>query len=95
VTHLFALFLLLGLGVGVMIPAINAIIRRVTHDEHLGRAYGAATSLTFIGYILGPLAGGYLAARMGNRAPFILMGVAYALGALVVKWRVRDEARTS
>jgi len=91
VAHLFALRVLFGLGVGVMIPAVNAIIRGVTHDKNIGRAYGAATSLTFIGYIVGPLAGGYLAASLGNRAPFVLMGLAYVVAAFLVRSRVRPD----
>ena len=96
VVHLFVLRVLLGVGVGVMIPAINAIIRNVTHDKNLGRAYGAATSLTFIGFILGPLAGGYLSgylgAGLGLRAPFVLMGLAFVAAALLVKWRVQADS---
>jgi len=91
VTHLFVLRVLFGLGVGVMIPAINAIIRNVTHDKNLGRAYGATTSLTFIGFILGPLAGGYLSASLGLRAPFALMGAAFLSAAALVTWRVQAD----
>ena len=75
----------------MMIPAINAIIRRVTHDRNLGKAYGATSSLTFVGYVVGPLAGGYLSATLGLRAPFVLMGLAFVVAAVLAKWRVRPD----
>ena len=88
VAHLFALRILFGLAMGMMIPAINAIIRRGTHDKNLGKAYGVATSLTFAGYVVGPVAGGYLSATLGLRSPFVLMGLAFVVAAVLARWRV-------
>jgi len=91
VAQLFALRILFGLGAAGMMPAANAIIRRITHDRNMGKAYGVTAGLGAIGWVLGPLAGGYLAAHFGLRAPFVLMGLALVLAAGLVAWRVEGR----
>jgi len=91
IAHLFVIRILFGFTSAGMMPAANAIIRRTTHDRNMGRAYGVTASLGAIGWVLGPLAGGTLAAALGLRAPFILMGAVLVLTAAVVAWRVDAE----
>jgi len=81
--HLFALRILFGLAAGGMIPAANAIIRKMSHDRHLGKAFGLRSSLSSIGWALGPVTGGYMAAAYGLRAPFAVCGAALVLAALL------------
>lgn len=82
--HLFVLRACFGLTVAGMAPAANALIRRTIHDRHIGKAYGVATSISSIGWFFGPLTGGYLAARLGLRAPFIVTGIAQILVSVIV-----------
>ncbi|MFP4056433.1 MAG: MFS transporter [Candidatus Brocadiia bacterium] len=89
VAHLFGLRLLFGVGVGGMRPLANAIIRGVTHDSNIGKAYGVTSSASAIGMFAGPLMGGYLSASVSLRAPFVVMAVSLALGAALVAWRVK------
>ena len=92
VGELFALRALLGLATGGMIPAANAIIRSVTRDEDVGKAYGVTASLRAVGWGLGMLAGGWLATGGRYRLPFVLMGGCLAVTAAFVAWRIRPRA---
>lgn len=91
VAHLFVLQILMGLGAGGMMPAINSIIRNIIEEKHLGKAYGVTSSVSSLGMAIGPLAGGYLGASLGLRFPFILTGTVLALAAALVGWRVRGD----
>ncbi|OIO95158.1 MAG: MFS transporter [Armatimonadetes bacterium CG_4_10_14_3_um_filter_66_18] len=91
VTHLVILRLLFGIGASGVMPAANAIIRNGSEDRNIGKAYGLSTAATSLGWAAGPLAGGSLAASMGLRAPFALMGASLVLAAVVVAVLVRKE----
>jgi len=91
VSHLLVLRILFGVGAGAMMPAANAIIRNVTRDRNIGKAFGVMSSLTAAGWSLGPLAGGYVAASMGLRAPFVMMATVFVLSALLVVWRIKPD----
>jgi MFS family permease len=47
---------------------------------------------TSLGWALGPLAGAHLAASLGLRAPFVLMGVIQGVAVLLVKGFIRPDA---
>jgi DHA1 family multidrug resistance protein-like MFS transporter len=57
-----------------ILPAANALIRRVTPRSNLGKAYGISSSVCALGFGIGPVTGGYLAAQVGYRKPFLLSG---------------------
>lgn len=92
VAHLYLLRFAFGLGAAGMAPAANAIIRDVTHDKNIGKAYGVTSSTSAIGWALGPLTGGCIAGSMGIRAPFVAMAVGMGLVAIVVACLVRNDA---
>lgn len=81
---------LFGFSVAGMIPAANALIRRTTHDSNIGKAYGMATSLSMTGLALGPFLGGWVAAAMGLRVPFIVMAVGQLAVAVIVVLYVHE-----
>lgn len=94
--QLGGLRLLLGLGAAGMMPAANAIIRDITHEKNLGKAYGVTSCLSCLGMALGPLAGAYLAgSRMGLRSPFVMTGLVLAVAATLVLWKIRGGAQTA
>jgi len=67
------------------IPAINALIRNLIPREACGRAYGMLQSISCLGWGVGPIVGGAMAAHLGLRLPFIVVGVIFiALTALVL-----------
>ena len=91
VGHLVALRALLGLGAAGMMPAANAIIRDITAERNLGRAFGVTSSLACAGMALGPLAGAYLGRHYTLRTPFVLTGVVLGFAAGLVLWRVQRD----
>ena len=91
VAHLFVLRLFFGLGAAGVTPAANAIIRNITHDRNIGKAYGVTSSLGAIGWMLGPFAGGYVAASFNLRTPFYLMSAALVVAAVLVACSVKAD----
>lgn len=75
----------LGLFLGGVTPAANALIAAYVPPEDVGAAYGLTTSSTFVGNLLGPLVGGTLAAALGERAVFPATG---ALQLVAAAWLV-------
>jgi len=84
-TLLFLRFLL-GICMGGMTPAVNALIRRYTPDGMESRAYSFNTSYMALGSMIGPVLGGLLSAWMGLEAVFFLGGLMLAGNAWWV-WR--------
>ena len=84
VSDLFVFRALFGLSVAGVMPAANAIIRRVTHDSNVGKAYGLTTAIGSIGWAAGPLVGAQIAAAYGLRAPFVLTGGVLVIAAVIV-----------
>jgi DHA1 family multidrug resistance protein-like MFS transporter len=81
--------LLLGLGSGMIGPAIRRII--ITRaPQHVGTNLGRQTAFDVAGFVLGPVLGAGLAQVFGLRAPFIVLTVAYAL-AIIPVGRIRDS----
>ncbi|HSR12591.1 MAG TPA: MFS transporter, partial [Thermodesulfobacteriota bacterium] len=75
VTNVFQLFALrAGLGVFLsgFMPIINTIIRRATPEKDRGGIYGIFQSGLLLGNVVGPLAGGALAASLGLRSIFLI-----------------------
>jgi DHA1 family multidrug resistance protein-like MFS transporter len=64
-----------GLGVGGVLPTMNALVGRIVPHDSYGKAYGMTSSMTCLGMAVGPLTGGILASLMGYRWPFILGGI--------------------
>ena len=90
--HLFALRILFGLSAGGMLPAANAIIRKMSDDRHLGKAFGLQSSLSSFGWALGPVAGGYVAAAYGLSAPFVICGAGLLLATILSASLLREDA---
>jgi DHA1 family multidrug resistance protein-like MFS transporter len=61
-----------GLFIGGILPAANALIGRMVARSERGLIYGMSASATFLGNSLGPLTGGAVAASFGLRWVFIV-----------------------
>ncbi len=61
-----------GLFIGGILPAANALIGRMVARSERGLIYGMSASATFLGNSLGPLVGGLIAASLGLRWVFIM-----------------------
>jgi MFS transporter, DHA1 family, multidrug resistance protein len=82
----------LGLFVGGILPAANALIGRLTTVTSRGFVYGMVSSAYFVGNTLGPLTGGTVAATVGIRFVFVVTAVLLAIN-LVWVWFTVPEAR--
>lgn len=91
ILQLFFLRAMFGLGIGGMIPAANAMIKKSTHHSHIGKAYGAATSVSILGFAIGPYLGGYIGSEFGLRVPFFLTAAGQLVVALLVMTLVRSS----
>ena len=98
VGQLFALRILFGLAAAGLIPAANAIIHRVVPRHSIGKAFGATASLGALGFTLGPLVGGYMAAytlqhypALSYRPPFIFCGLVLSMVAGLVYWGIKPS----
>ncbi len=94
VVQLYIMRACLGFAVGGIIPAANVAIRRVTASRNIGKAYGAAASISSLGWALGPFMGGWVGAHYGLRTPFILAAVAQVGVTILAAIFVRDSVRS-
>ena len=91
--QLILIRILFGFGMAGIFPTASALIRRVTPEHSMGKAFGIVSSLTSLGWSLGPLVGAYFAAFMGSYRPtFTLSGELLLLVSLFIAWRVRRPA---
>jgi DHA1 family multidrug resistance protein-like MFS transporter len=75
IPELFGLRVVFGLAAGGTSPAMNAIIADAVPVGGFGRAYGLTAAAGGLGWGLGPLVGGAIAAQFGLRMPFLATGV--------------------
>jgi MFS transporter, DHA1 family, multidrug resistance protein len=85
----------LGLFVGGILPAANALISRLTTSASRGFVFGMVSSAYFIGNTLGPLTGGVVAATVGIRWVFAVTAVLLLINLLWVYWTVPEVDRTA
>ena len=72
----------LGIFVGGAIPTINSIVQRSSAAENRGGIYGIFQSGLVLGNVVGPLAGGVLAAVFGLRSTFLITTVIFFISTL-------------
>lgn len=65
----------LGLFIGAVLPATNALIAKITPQAERGSVYGMTASAYFIGNSMGPLTGGAVAAAFGINWVFLVTAV--------------------
>lgn len=83
-SFLLVVRILFGLSVAGMLPSANAMIYKVIDKKAIGTAYGAAMSLSMIGFALGPFFGGALARAADLRAPFLVTALFQAMMAFFI-----------
>lgn len=86
--QLLVLRFLLGITIGGIIPVRTAYIRQVAPVTIQGEVLGYTTSLRFLGNILGPALGGFLAGSFGFTSVFVtttllLLASGFSLGLLL------------
>jgi DHA1 family multidrug resistance protein-like MFS transporter len=77
-THDYWIFIALRFGLGMflggILPAANALAGRLFPRERRGHIFGLISSATFVGMFVGPLLGGSIAAHFGFAALFLTVG---------------------
>jgi MFS transporter, DHA1 family, multidrug resistance protein len=82
----------MGLAVSATVPIINSLVRHLTKESERGGIYGIFQSGYLIGNMIGPLAGGGLAALMGMRVIFLATAGFLCFGALMERrMKTRDR----
>ena len=76
---ILALTALLGCGVAVANPAEFALVPAVADETRLKAANGRIESARYLGYTLGPLLGGALAASGGTRVALLIDAASFAV----------------
>ena len=72
---MIALRFIYGIFTAAVQPSINATLAAVVHPSFRGRAYGINQSAMFVGSVLGPTLGGYVADYIAPRAVFVFTGL--------------------
>ncbi|GAK13746.1 LOW QUALITY PROTEIN: multidrug-efflux transporter [Geomicrobium sp. JCM 19039] len=83
--HLIALRFLFGIAVGGLIPCTTAYIRQVCPLSMQGEVLGYNQSFRFLGNVIGPVSGGFIAGTLGIPAVFIITGALFFVAALCLK----------
>jgi DHA1 family multidrug resistance protein-like MFS transporter len=83
----------LGLFVGGVLPAANALIGKLTDPAQRGTTYGLISSAYFVGNTLGPITGGVVAATAGLHWVFAMTGM-MLIANLVWVWLAVPDDRT-
>jgi MFS transporter, DHA1 family, multidrug resistance protein len=79
-----------GLFIGGILPAANALIGRMVARSQRGLVYGMSASATFLGNSLGPVTGGAIAASFGLRWVFFVTAGLLLANLVWVYFNVRE-----
>ncbi|MGJ9381859.1 MFS transporter [Salipaludibacillus sp. CF4.18] len=85
---------LLGICIGGLLPAINSLLRHFSPEGMESRTYGFSNSFMYLGTMVGPVAGGWIASIAGIRSLFIISSVLLFLNVLIVKYKVIPHMKT-
>jgi len=93
VNQLIVLRLMQGLFTGTVTAALTFIASN-TPSQHMTEALGTISSSTFIGYSIGPMLGGNVAALLGYRVSFLIGASMMLVGALAVLFLIKEDKST-
>jgi len=79
---------LLGLCLGGLLPPINSLLRHLAPEGMESRTYGFSNSFMYLGTMIGPIAGGWLASVAGIRSLFIISSILLFINVLIVKIKI-------
>ena len=83
-----------GLFIGGLLPAANALVGRLVSRAERGAVYGMTSSAMFLGNSLGPLLGGAIAASFGLHWVFLMTAIVMAANLVWVYRRVPEYRET-
>ncbi|MDQ0299020.1 DHA1 family multidrug resistance protein-like MFS transporter [Salibacterium salarium] len=77
-----------GLCLGGLLPAANTLIRKLAPEGMESRTYGFSNSFLFLGNMLGPMIGGFIAGFAGIRSLFIISALLLFIGVITMRKQV-------
>lgn len=80
-----------GIMTAAVQPSINASLAAAVEPEFRGRAFGINQSFSFLGAVVGPTGGGYVADAFGSRWVFVTTGVLLMVASLWVYRRLATQ----
>jgi DHA1 family multidrug resistance protein-like MFS transporter len=86
---------LMGIFVGGIMPAANAIIAELIPEGRKGTAYGLVSAASSMGFAVGPITGSIIAAALDIRGIFLLTSATLLLAAFWTWWAVDKYEPTS
>ncbi|WP_233713511.1 MFS transporter [Lederbergia citri] len=89
--QLVGLRFLYGMAVGGMIPCITAYIRIEAPLEMQGEILGYNQSFRFLGNVIGPALGGFVAGHAGISSVFYVTGGLFLVAFGILWWNLRHE----
>lgn len=81
--QLVVLRFLMGVALGGLLPSVTAAVRALVPQQRIGRVLGLGVSAQYAGQVLGPLAGGLVAAHASPISVFTMTAVVLAVVALL------------
>jgi DHA1 family multidrug resistance protein-like MFS transporter len=79
---------LMGIFIGGIMPAANAIIAELIPEGRKGTAYGLVSAASSMGFAVGPITGSIIAAALDIRGIFLLTSATLLLAAFWTWWAV-------
>src|SRR5882672_8962189 len=79
-----------GLFIGGLLPAANALVGRLVPRSDRGAVYGMTSSAMFLGNSIGPLLGGAIAASFGLHWVFLMTAIVMGANLVWVYYRVPE-----
>ena len=81
---------LVGVALGGIIPAISALLARLTNPGEEGAVYGLDNSINAGARSVAPLLGAAVAASFSLRATFIAVALLFLTMGIMVIWQMRE-----
>ncbi len=91
---LFPLLALIGLGSGMVNPALSAMVSKLTGPQRQGEVLGAYRGVGSLARLVGPVGGSFLFAWVGQTAPFLVGVVLLILSTVLLRGEFRYWSET-
>lgn len=79
VAVLYGALALLAVGTGINTPSNQSILSKLADGNNVGGVMGVGQSMSTLGRILGPVAGGFLFDKFGAQSPYLVGAVSMAV----------------
>lgn len=85
---------LLGLTIGGLLPSVNSLTHRFAPKGMESTAFGYSNSATFLGNMIGPISGGFLAGYIGLNGVFFVTALLLLLNGIWAQWALNKKIKS-